>query len=336
MEELQKELADVKEKLAAAEKKEITLQDAMKVIKDREGVVFLSQSAYKDAVSKEKEKIVDALQKERRLITEMFASLGVEIPKEVPTDNEDGKSTIKDVLNFGKSKLEAKLATTKNTDSTKEEQNEKLLETEKALQTLKGELHEVKANAAKLAKDLQTKDEYSANLKKAMHEAKSSEIFNAAVSKELEKYTFTSESIKSLIKKEIEAELRKEFETEIDESGKLRVFEKYEYEGVKERVPSKDPSQSITTYMKGLEILKELTPKEKEKQEVVKATQKKVLSSNDKDFNPLLDGTETAQDQWLKDVRANRYAINSDEAVALKEKYGIITDAEKQHLKPKE
>ena len=335
MEELQKELADVKEKLAAAEKKEFTLQDAMKVIKDREGVVFLSQSAYKDAVSKEKEKIVDALQKERRLVTEMFASLGVEIPKEVPTDNEDGKSTIKDVLNFGKSKLEAKLATTKNTDSTKEEQNEKLLETEKALQTLKGELQEVKADAAKLSKELQTKEERTATLQKAMHEAKVTDLVKLATEKELEKYSFPNDVYKNLFKKEIEAKIRAEFETEIDESGELRVLEKFEYNGKQEKTLTKNPLESIAVFVQKLDILKDLTPKGKDEKAAAKATQKPVLGSNDKAFNPLTDGGETPQDSWLKEVNRLGYNKTTFEAVALKPKFGIELTSYEKDLLPK-
>ena len=334
MKTIEEQLEEANAKLAAAEEKlanvkEFTLQDAAKLIKERDGVVFLNQAAYKDAISKEKGSIdVDAIRNaERRHMTEILAAAGIDIPEKIPNENEDGKAQFKDVLKFAKAQVKDLIAELKSKAGTTEEKSERLAQIEK-------ELQDTKSNYAKALKDLTLQSEQSVSLKKAIHNDKVDNLVKAVVAKKIEKYTFPTERAKQLYAKEIEAEVRSNFETELDEDASLRVYERFvDTNGKEDKALTKSPSDAIGVFIEKSEIFKELatTAKTEEKQ-AAKTTQKPVQSSKDKEFNPLSDGGETPQDSWLKKINELNLPASSFEALSLKESFGILTEADKQML----
>ena len=330
---------------------EINLETATKFLKERGAHVYLNDKAFNEAAIKNssvKEAIDKAVavkadekaksfrDKDKRIIREIVESLGIQISEDekIPTTNADGKHNYSDYL-----KYVGKLISDKTSELT--ELSKKTNEPDKDAQTKIENLTKLVAQKdALLAKkevDLSEKTERlkelettASKIESQFKQTKINAFIDAEIENELKKYTHSSEKMKSLIAKEIRAELEGSYEFEL-ENDKVKVLQKIignDGDVVKVTTDNK----SLSTFVQTLELLKELSPAAAD---TAKKPLQKTKTSNDLAHDALRDnGGESNEDRWKARVAEKGLYKNDIEAVKLRAEFGLeISDSDKELLK---
>ena len=298
------------------EKKEITLQEALDVIKSRGVKYFMTGELLEKYVENEIKKTKESIIEERKAVRKLFTELGV-------TVNQEDAPTFKEYIAKAKEEL------LKNSKATDPELAGKLADIQKEKERVAGENARLKKEFAKVTEDAK-------KYRDAVRDVSIKGEIMPIIEEAFKDKSFTSKALETLAKKAMYDEIKSKFVFDIDEDAKPFMREKIEFEGsIVESDPRYDSEiirKSLFDYVQKSDLYRQLPAATTTDVPAQNKPAKAVQTSQDKKstFTSVQNGADLKA-AWLKECQEQGINPNSVNGVRLRHERGLpISDADKE------